>query len=133
MLKLIRYNSCQLKTLYPVKLAFRIEGEVNIFLLSKDWVSLSSLRTIILKKGSYSKERNEMQVGNEQINKWKVVAKPWKMPGFLASGGEEFNTGPEKRLDHSELLCNRLLLKHKRDRESFWHRHQKGAERVPTC
>ena len=54
-------------------------------------------------------------------------------PGFLAPGGEEFNPGPEKRLDHSELLCNRVLLKYKGDRESFWHRHQKGAERVPPC
>ena len=26
-----------------------------------------------------------------------------KMPGFLASGGEEFNLGPEMRLDRSEL------------------------------
>ena len=52
-------------------------------------------------------------------------------PVFLASGGEEFNTGPETRLDLSELLCNKVLLKYKRDRESFWHRHQKGAERVP--
>ena len=30
-----------------------------------------------------------------------------KMPGFLASGGE-FNLGPETRLDHSELLCNKV-------------------------
>ena len=29
-----------------------------------------------------------------------------KMPGFLATGGEEFNPGPKKRLDRSELLCN---------------------------
>ena len=42
-----------------------------------------------------------------------------KTPGFLASEGEEFNPGPETRLDHSELLCNRVLLKCKRDRESF--------------
>ena len=49
----------------------------------------------------------------------KVVVEPQKMPGFLASGGEEFNPGPETRLDHSELLCNRVLLKYKRDRESF--------------
>ena len=62
---------------------------------------------------------------------WKVVAEPWKMPEFLASRGEEFNPGPERRLDPSELLCNRVLLKYKRDRYSFWHRHQKGAERVP--
>ena len=40
-------------------------------------------------------------------------------PGFLASRGEEFNPGPETRLDHSELLCNKVLLKYKRDRESF--------------
>ena len=49
---------------------------------------------------------------------WKVVAKPWKMLGFLASG-ERLNSGPELRLDRSELLCNKVLLKYKRDRESF--------------
>ena len=54
-------------------------------------------------------------------------------PGFLAPRGEEFNLGPETRLDRSELLCNKVLLKYKGDRESFWHRHQKGAERVPPC
>ena len=42
-----------------------------------------------------------------------------KMPGFLASGREEFNPGPVMRLDRSELLCNKVLLKYKRDRESF--------------
>ena len=40
-----------------------------------------------------------------------------KMPGFLASRGEEFDLGPETRLDCSELLCNRVLLKYKRDRK----------------
>ena len=39
--------------------------------------------------------------------------------GFLAPGGEEFNPGPETRLDRSELLCNQVLLKYKGDRESF--------------
>ena len=33
------------------------------------------------------------------------------MPGFLASGGEEFNPGPVMRLDHSKLLCSKVLLK----------------------
>jgi len=28
-------------------------------------------------------------------------------------------------------VCNKVLLKYKGHRESFWHRHQKGAERVP--
>ena len=40
-------------------------------------------------------------------------------PGFLAPRGEEFNPGPEARLDRSELLCNKVLLKYKGDRESF--------------
>ena len=40
-------------------------------------------------------------------------------PGFLAPGGEEFNPGPETRLDRSELLCNKVLLKYKGDRKSF--------------
>ena len=42
-----------------------------------------------------------------------------KTPGFLAPGGEEFNPGPETRLNRSELLCNKVLLKYKGDRESF--------------
>ena len=41
-----------------------------------------------------------------------------KTLGLLASGGE-FNLGPETRLDSSELLCNKVLLKYKGDRESF--------------
>ena len=40
------------------------------------------------------------------------------IPGFLASRGEEFNPGPEMRLDRSELLCNQVLLKYKGDRET---------------
>ena len=31
-----------------------------------------------------------------------------KTPGFLVPGGEEFNPGPETRLDRSELLCNKF-------------------------
>ena len=62
--------------------------------------------------------------------RWKVVAE-WLDAGFLASGGDEFNPGPETRLDRSELLCNKVLLKYKGDRESFWHKHQKGAKEYP--
>ena len=36
-----------------------------------------------------------------------------KMLVCLASGGEEFNLGPETRLGHSQLLCNKVLLKYK--------------------
>ena len=42
-----------------------------------------------------------------------------KTPGFLASGGEEFIPGPETRLDRSEILSSKVLLKYKGDRESF--------------
>ena len=59
---------------------------------------------------------------------WKVVVESHEY-----TGGEEFNPGPETRLDRSELLCNKVLLKYKGDSESFWHRHQKGVERVPAC
>ena len=41
------------------------------------------------------------------------------MPGFLVSRGEEFYLEPVTRLDHSELLCNKVSLKYKRDREGF--------------
>ena len=33
----------------------------------------------------------------------------------------------------TQCFCVIVLLKYKRDRESFWHGHQKGAERVPPC
>ena len=42
-----------------------------------------------------------------------------KTPGFLASGGEECNLGPEMKFVHSGLLLNKVLLKYKEDRESF--------------
>ena len=32
-----------------------------------------------------------------------------KTPGFLASGGEEFNPGPETRLDRSELCVIKFI------------------------
>ena len=49
----------------------------------------------------------------------KLLLNYQKTLGFLASGEEDFNLGPETRLDHSELLCNKVLLKYKGDRESF--------------
>ena len=39
-----------------------------------------------------------------------------KMLGFLASRTEEFNQEPETRLNRSELLCNKVLLKYKGDK-----------------
>ena len=48
-----------------------------------------------------------------------MLLKHAKTPGFLAPGGEEFNPGPETRLDHSKFSCNKILLKYEGDRESF--------------
>ena len=39
--------------------------------------------------------------------------------GFVACREEEFDPGPEMRLDNLKLLCNKVLLKYKRDSESF--------------
>ena len=98
------------------------------------WAHLRSRETVSQSRVVAWADRNER--GNSLALQgrtcWKVVAEPRKILGFLASGGE-FNLGPEMKLDHSELLCNRVLLKYKRDRESVWHRHQKEAERVPHC
>ena len=68
---------------------------------------------------------NASSIWNEDsiwITKDWVDAKPQVMPGFLASRGEEFNPGPVTKLDRSGLLCHKVLLKYKRDRESCWHR-----------
>ena len=41
------------------------------------------------------------------------------MPGFVASGGEEFDPGPETRLDHLKFFCSKVLLKYNGNRKSF--------------
>ena len=48
---------------------------------------------------------------------------------------EEKNSirGQRRGLIAQSFWCNKVLLKYKGDRESFWHRHQKGAERAPPC
>ena len=58
-------------------------------------------------------------VGKHSRSSERLLLNHRKDAGFLASGGEEFNPGPETRLDHSQVLCNEVLLKYKGDRESF--------------
>ena len=113
---------------------YKLKIQWGIGSYQSEWLSSKSLQTINAGKGMEKGEHSWTVGGNENgCSHWKVVAEPRKMPGFLACGGEEFNLGPKTRLDHSELLCNKLLLKYRRDGENFWHRHQKGAERVPPC
>ena len=52
-------------------------------------------------------------------NSERLLLNHTKTPGFLAPGEEEFNPGPEMRLDRSELSCNKVLLKYKGVREGF--------------
>ena len=42
-----------------------------------------------------------------------------------------FHSGTKNALSHSQLCAAEILLKWK-DRESFWHTHEKWVERVPT-
>ena len=49
----------------------------------------------------------------------------------MASGGEEFNPGPETRLDHSEFLCNRVLLKYKRIEKASDTDIRRGRKSAP--
>ena len=53
------------------------------------------------------------------------------MPGFLASGGEEFNLGPEMRIDCSELLCNKVLLKYKEREKASDTDTRRGQKECP--
>ena len=50
-------------------------------------------------------------VGKHSRSSERLLLNHRKDAGFLASGGEEFNPGPEMRLDHSELLCNKVFIK----------------------
>ena len=72
---------------------------------------------------------DELQAGIKFLgrNSERLLLNHVKTPGFLAPGGE-FNPGPETRLDCSELLCNKVLLKYKDDPEG-WYR-EGGGRRV---
>ena len=64
----------------------------------------------------------------DELPRWKVVAERHKDARILGLQRRRIQSRASDK-----LLCNNVLLKYKRDRESFWHGHQKAAERVPTC
>ena len=62
-----------------------------------------------------------------QENNWSLMMKD---VGFTISK-EDLASGPEIRWDHSGLLSGISFITVKRDRESFWHRRQKGDGEFP--
>ena len=56
-----------------------------------------------------------------------------KMPGFLAHGGDKFNPGPEMWLDHSEFLCNKVLLKYKETEKASDMGIRRGQKEYPPA
>ena len=87
-----------------------------------DKANLTRTKMYIWKKVDVTKGeigRRENWVSNRLSGAERLLLNHAKTLGFLAPGGEEFNPGPETRLDRSELLCNKVLLKWKGNRESF--------------
>jgi len=69
------------------------------------------------------KEESEKTGLKLNIQKTKIMASgpitSWQIDGATMETVRDFILGPETRLDRSELLCNKVLLKYKGDRESF--------------
>ena len=83
----------------------KMETYITIYKIDSQWEFAVSLKE--LKPG----------LGNNLV---KGCRYEWMTLGLLASGRKEFISGPVTRLHWSELLCNKVLFKYKRDRESFW-------------
>ena len=65
--------------------------------------------------------------------RWKVVTEPHKDAGILGLQRRRIQSGARDEAWLLRALCNKVSWKYKGDRESFWHRHQKRAEREPAC
>ena len=63
------------------------------------------------------------------ISVWNVVVE-WKDAGILGLRRRGIQSRARDRAASLRALYNKVLLRYKGDRENFWHRHQKGAERV---
>ena len=88
--------------------------------VAKNWTRLSKWSELRFSKVKYSFPIwNQSVVPCPVLTVERLLLNHAKTPGFLAPGGEEFTPGPETRLDRSEILCNKVLLKYKGDRESF--------------
>ena len=98
-----------------------MKGEIN-----NNTIIVGDLNTPLtpMDRSTKQKINKETQTLNATIDQLDLIYERLLLnhantPGFLAPGGEEFNPGPETRLDRSEVLCSKVLLKYKGDRESF--------------
>ena len=64
-------------------------------------MNLSKLRVLAICREAWCAAVHEVAKSQTELN-W--LNKLWTMPGFMASGGEEFNPGPVMRLDLSECF-----------------------------
>ena len=69
----------------------------------------------------------------EEPPRWKVVAEPNKDARILGLRRRRIQSGARDKAWSLRALCNKVLLRYKGNRESFWYRHQKGVERVLPC
>ena len=66
------------------------------------------------------------------VSVWKVVVE-WKYTMILGLWRRRIQSRARNKAEQLRALYNKLLLKCKWDRENFWPRHQKGAERIPPA
>ena len=73
---------------------------------------------------------------------WRILDKPTRWKVVVDSQKDARILGLQRRRNQSRArdkawllraLCNKVVLKYKGNRESFWHRHRKEAERIPPC
>ena len=104
---------------------FPVHGILQARIL--EWVAISFSRIS-------SQPRDRTQVSLIAGRCWKVVAEPQKYAGIIGlwrriqSGARD-----EWGLIAQSFCVIKVLLKYKGNTESFWHRHQKRAERAPPC
>ena len=65
----------------------------------------------------------EYRIGNIDSLRWTMSDSWFPKKIYVPDQGQGLIT--------QELFCSRILLKWKRDRENFWHRHQKGDGECP--
>ena len=105
------------------------------------WVSANEVDEARAYYKEWSKSEREKQMLYINANMWNLERWYWKVTATSCEGCRDSWPPEEKNSTCSQwrdlitqsFVCSKVLLKYKRDGESFWHRYQKGTERVPPC